>query len=886
MAHQRVEDQHYREMVELGQQNAALIPRVQRWCDHLKVRMVSSGLLAQATGLPIGRMAIECEHATGMSVQAMQFDQVAACFITENCRGCPHQQELNEDNAGREILQAADKVQEEEKKPKTATPAARRVRGLVSGDLSTAMATAPTTEQSVLECVARLELPDQAAEAAQLLCQAAELAPEFFNDLACEVIAEHFPELFHGGACVTALRIIGRKRKQIPAVAVRAAQHCVESQLCPDEALELLADYYEAGGDLPRAPTVARLVRHHGYRSVGSIQSVPEANPGQVRALLAIGKRDLGLLADAINRILEEREPAVRIAGPIAISAVLGDLPALGPLVIDRLTRSLELDDSRDHYGSVDVYACDALADIFALSPQQTRLDLDAAAAAASEEGKELLMKVYERLGRDAGEKEPPGPHRDRAAAAIPAAINALLAALMDGKRSLAVREIAAETLSHFGWDQPALILPHLDAILGILALILDEQVKFEDSNPGGNPLLPGLPREEYLKFTSISTRLFETIERQISTSPEEVFNAVVQMLRTLSSKQPAQDALKWHLVGLFERLSRDMKMGPKVVPPLYNALMDVDSVQVRARALSVIESMLSGTPELVPDNMREMVILYLTDSYVMIHRAAAKAARWLPPPSIEKAEEMLQALHAQFSIYHKKKEDHPHLDELAKSAAAICKHYPQLFPSHAAPLLVSQARSKNAHHARNALEEWKRYAPKTSAGERLYVREALGHFVRCPTDRDDWRPYDPAHRLFLSLFEANTPAIVDNLTGIQEVVAALAKDSTFQAVQFVALLLYHEQYSAATAAAKTISQSLPLGARHDALREWVQLYHAVAGAEAAVATGKFQEALAKLMAEERRLQNNVPNEDRNDPTAFIRSLSVADKVAKRLRGI
>lgn len=886
MVRKRAEEKRHREMHELGEQNAALIPRVKRWCEHLQVEMVSAGLLAEITGLPIGRMAINCAHAKGVTIQAMQLDQVAACFITENCRGCPHHQEVDQNNVGREILREADLIQQEERNPDPiASEASRRLKGLVTGDLSQALVNAPTTEQSVLECVARLETPGQAEETAKLLCQAAELAPEFFSDLACEVIAEHFPDLSHGGFCAEALRLLGRKRGAIPPVAIRAALHCAEDEFCHDSALDLLADYYNGGGKLPSLPTVTKMIRHHDYREVGMISHEPEANPAQIRVLLAIGRRDLSCLTNGLNRTLVEPLPQIRIAGPVAVTALLPELPELGPAVLDLLIRSLELDDNPGYGTSVDIHACDAIGEIFTYYPKETRFRLDMAGTVVSEEAKVLLMKVYERLNREASPKES-GPQHERALAALPDAVDALISALMDVSRILPVREVAAETLSRIAWNHPSLLIARMDALLGALAIVVNEHVKFEENNPGRDPDIPWLPPEEKIQYEHVATEIFSALEKLASLDARKVLESTVQMIESLNSNNPAQERLKWHLVGLFQHISDDYTVGPQVVPPLYNALMDFDSVMVRARALSVIEHILGRAAELVPDNMREMVIIYLREDYNAIHQQAAKAMRYFKPETPEQAKEILKSLVAQYSVYSNEREDHPHLRELMYAAARICRSAPAFFETCALPMLVKQARSKVDQTARDALEEWKRSAPASPTMARLYVAETLAHLRRCPPGHNDWHPYDPAHRIFLTLFACDPADITANLDGFQSSIATLAVPVPFQALQLLSVLLHHEQYGAVVNAADAILKALPQGAQKDQLRNQALLTKAAAQAEIQVASGRPQDAIAILTSEEPRLKVYVPDQDRDEPEAIVRSLSLAHKVAERMRKI
>jgi len=885
MARKRVEEQREREMIDLGARNAELIPRLERWCEHLRVKLVSSGLLAEATRLPIGRMAIECQHSKGMGIQAMQLDQVAACFITENCRACPHHRERNPDNAGREILREAERIQQEEGKAKSeSTNASRRLLGLVRGDLSQALVTAPTTEQSVLECVARLEVPSQAEEAAKLLVQAAELAAEFFNDLAREVIAGHFPDIVHGGQCAEAMRILGNKRGSIPPVALRAAQHCVEDRFCHDSILDLLADFYTKGGDLPGIPTVAKIVSHHGFENVNIIHNPPKANPGQVRALMAIGRRDLSRIVDAINRLLEDPRPQIRMAAPVLVDALVPQLPELGMPILDRLIRSLELDDFDDYGTSVDVLACDAIGEIFIQYPHEVKTHLETAAVVASEEGQELLIKVYDRLNRNADEG--PGLPNDRVLAALPIAIDALISVLMNALQPLSVRGQAADTLSHMAWKHPSLLVPRLDALFGVLAIIANEHINFVKENPGGDPNLPGLPREEPYKYQHIEHEIFSSLEKLASNSASQVFDSTEKMLGSLNSKVPAQEYLKFLLVGLLERLSGDHLVGPRVVPPLFNALMDVESILIRSKALAVIEHMLGSVGELVPDNMRQMVVIYLRDPYKGIHKPAASAMKYFSPDTPDQAKEILNLLMVQYGVYLKDQEDDPHLRVLAESAVRICRHFPQFFSAFALPLLIKQARSLNEHSAREALEEWKRSAPPSVKMSGMYIREVLEHFQRCRPNRDDWDAHDPAHRIFLSLFLCDTTDIVENLDRFYATIATLTPSDPFRALQFLSVLVHYEQYAPVVVGAELIAKNLPPGPRQDWLRNQALLTKAAAEVEVLTASGKLQEAVRVLTAEESRLKAYVPNKNSDKAGDVIRSLSMADKIATRLRRV
>lgn len=886
MAQERNKQREHQKMVELGQANAELTPRLERWCSSLKVRLTSYGILAEVTRLPIGMMEVNCPHAKNGGIQSMTLQDVAAYFVTKNCRGCSHHKELNPDNAGREILREAEKIETEEKAEKQAASAAmQRVRSLVRSDLTAALKSAPTTEQSVLECVARLEDPQQASDAAALLCQGAELAPEYFNDLACEVMAEHFTDSRSARDCAQALRLIGQKRGKIPDVVLKAAQKCADGEFCYDEVLEILADHYEVGGDLPSVPSVCRIVRHHGYKSVGTISQRPVANPGQVRLLLAIGRRDRDRLVMALKRILEEPNPHIRIAAPVAVLALLDGLSEIGPPLLPKLTSSLSLDDAEHGEPSADVQSCEALAEIFTRYPAETRDAMDTAAQLASTEVQKLLMKPYERLTRVELSDLAPGVSTERHLTALRLAMDALVPVVTDAKRPLEVRESAVDTLSRIAWNHPDLVMTRIDSILGALALVVHEHVEFAEKNPGGDPQLPGYPRLEGIKFGHIQRELRESLEHLVGDYPQQVFDAVTGMLATLNSADKAQERLKTYLVGLLRHLARNVEYGPKVIPPLYQALMDVQSVLVRSEALDVIADIMPRHADLVPENMREMVVIYLRDSYVGIHQGAAKVMEHYIPASATQAEEILVQLTAWYATYLRDQLRRDHLPVLANAIVRICRHYPQYFPKFALPILIKQAQSEDNRAARTALETWHRSPVDTPLLKRIFVRDLLAYFRRFAHEHDDYPDrHDEDSRLLRALAAAGTADLAAHSAAFRAVVVAHGPNSGFRGLHFIAILLQHELYDMAATCADALALAVPSDRRGGWVRDQALLLKAAARAEAALILRNAADALAFFQAEEARLAQFAPKPDANDTKELMDALSMAHKISSRLR--
>lgn len=884
MAQKHSREKRIADSFKLGEANAALIPRLQRWCDHLRVEQTSAGLLAEMSGLPIGMIQVTCPHAS-KGIQAMQLREVAAYFVTQNCQSCPHHKELHPDNVGREILRTADQVREERSKPKPVTSESkRRLRGLVSGDLTQALRSAPTTEQSVLELVALLDQPDHAEKAAAQLLKAAELAPEFFSSLACEVIAEHLAGMWHGGKCAEVLMTIGQKRKSIPPVAITAALLCIEHDFCHDDVLDLLGDHFAAGGELPDVMHIGLIICHHGYTGSTPFAQQPTPKAGQLHALFEIGKRDLGLLAKGFGRLLQQRHKRARIAAGVTFRGLVSALPGLGLLLTDAFIASLQLDDDHDHdHVSADFEACNALAEIYCVAPSDTQGKLDTAFDTADEEVKELLFRVHSSVVGLGSDERHRNRRNERAIACLPQVLDVLISTVSAEGKPLEVRERAAETIDRLAWDRPQLLLPRLDALFGLLAMISHEEATFIQKNPGGNPQMPGFPRVERLKYSRVCHELVEVLEKLAKGNPTPVQATLFGVLAPLNSKDPAQELLKVRLVKLFERLSRDTAIAPAIIPHLFNCLMDMDSVLVRVAALEVIEDLLRLRPELVPDNMREMLVVYLRDPYVGVHQGAALAMRFMQPDAKQQAREIANDLLAQFVLYEKQREDSTHLQHLAEAMVNICRGFPDLLILCAMPVLLKQARGNDEDSAQEALEELRCCLSHAPHLGRLYVHELLDFFARFPQDAYDSSAYSTGQRLFVSLFDLPSADIATNLPKFSQTVKVLANAEPFVALQFISVLLHHEEYDSAATAADEVVAALPPGERHGTLRLQAQLTAAVAKTEAKVKTREIPGAFAALQQAKPILSKYVSDTHGDKPNALIEAFSVAHRVAERL---
>lgn len=886
MATQRAERRQYEDAIKIGQANAALIPRLKPWCRHLEVRLMSAGLLAEQTGLPIGSMRVICPHARGYT-ENMDLRQVAAYFVTTNCRGCPHHEEVNTDNAGREMLRHADQIVAERTAApaRPEPPARRRLRGLVSGDLGQALRSAPTTEQSILELVALLEDETRADEAVSILAQAAKLAPTFFSSPAVEAIAEYLPEDTLGGRCASILRTLGGHNGSVPPVAVNAALQCIEFRSCHDDILALLGDHFAAGGELPDRFVVSKMVGHQHYGAEPPFlgRGVEPDYPGLLHALTEIGKRNATLLATALARRLENPEKYHRTGTSITLRRLLPSLPQLGPLCADALLSSLDLDDDR-HGRSADAEACRTLASMFIADPAGTQAKLEAAFGRASAEVKETIFRVYRFVAHDAS------TNRYTRAQASPAAVaclthllDFLLPVLTAADKPLEVRKSAAEVIRTVARDHPSIILPRIDAIFGALAILSQEEADFAAKHPGGDPDLPGLPRLESSHYYNLSHTLTEVLEKAAEHAPQPTFDTLVGVLASLDSKERPHELLKARLVRLFEKLAEDHATGLRLVPELFKALMDMQSLVVRAVAIKVTGEILCHRPQLVPDNMLDILILYLGDGSVMIHQAAAKAMSYFDPVSQAQASRIGLLLLNQFLVYEEQRLVPSHRRDLLRPIIHVCGCYAELLVRLALPVFVKLNDDQEEMYVRAALEEFSGVLTAAPQCGPIYVGKLLDYMARFPEDEYENSPYSTRQRFFVSLFERPAADIRANLEKLRSAIRGVARRQPYPAIQLLSVLLHHELYEDAAAAAADVLAAIPPGTRYDALCHQAELTRATALAETQADAGDVAAAIAGLRAAAPLLSTYVSHTNRDEPDAVTSALFMAHEVAERL---
>lgn len=881
MAKENSEQRHIEKSVERGQRNAELLPKVEAWCKHLEVNMVSSGMLAEMYQLPIGRMDITCPHAAGGGIGAHDLHSVAAYFIPQNCRGCPHHEEISADNVGREILAEADAIEQRRANRDVSVDNAKlKLRGLVSGDLSKALQSESTTQQSILELVALLDDAEHHRDAADKLVLAAEIAPELFTELSREIIASHFPNPDHGRDCIACMRALGRREGRISEVAASAARQCLLEGKAGDDVCALLGDYVETGGPVPPIEIVEAIIAVQHHRNLFSNSDKVLDYTGSNYALRTIAARDLDALVTGLNRRLRINEKSPRIDAACIIRILLPSIPGLVQAMTEPLIESLELDD--DHYEwSADAEACNTLAAIYRSHPVETQRRLTAAEEWTSDEVKELMFDVHLRLVFEL-RREDKARLSENDEACLRVAIPELVRALNASARSAKARKRAAESLTSLARDFPELLLPMVDSFFGSLATLAFEEKRTADEPPSPDPMGRFERRAKIDDLAAVSKEVVELLEELCGSNPREILVRLEQIVPGLSSEEPHEEILKCRLVSLYGPLGKIDETSAAILPALYRALMDFASVKIRGMAVRAAEHILGRSQQVLPENMIDVLILYLNDNYIFIHKSAVGAIEHVTPDSLEQAFEIGQRLRLLYEVY---SQDEFFRREIVRACTRICGRNVKLIQRFALPMIFDLCKTEQESVAADALGELRSLLQKVPELAATFVEQVVAFLGRSHRDRfnRDW--YSDRHQLFVSLFKQTRESVVGCAEKIKEAALAQAKDDPWEGLQLVTILLHFELYQQAADTARDIASAQPKTRKYDKIVEIATIFSAFAQSEGKIANSSPVQA-ESVLQEIRPFFEKDESENQNPgrAAASAGALSLAHQIAQRLQ--
>ena len=301
----------------------------------------------------------------------------------------------------------------------------------------------------------------------------------------------------------------------------------------------------------------------------------------------------------------------------------------------------------------------------------------------------------------------------------------------------------------------------------------------------------------------------------------------------------------------------------------------------MRGASIKAITRILEKHRDVLPQNMVELLIVYLTDSYVYVHKSAVLAIQQLKPSSREEVVRIVRSLLALDDYYEKE----PYFrGEILRALVHITRQDDLLLQNVTLPVTIKHCQIPEFYVAKDALEVFERLLPRLPERfETEFAREVFSFLERYERERFNDETRTDRYRFLLDLFELRRDSIRMNLSGLRKAAMTKAKDDPWDALRLVQLLSYIEMHQEAAALADEIGAAQEKVKRNEAVIRESRILGNISRAESLIQSGQMKEAI-KCLKEASKLETkrhvNAPFSNTRD---IIDSLTVAHEIADSL---
>jgi hypothetical protein len=607
--------------IRIGERNREIIELLRRHCAHAVVERPpfgGRGLLEAQTGLPIDMRTVRCPHAAHRAAAGMQLEGIALSFWRANCRGCPHRAIRavpNLTNLGESVLedearqqQRADRHRQERERERAARRSDRAAR--IAGE--------PPATRSMVALLDGIDAEEPDARAERLVDEA-RAAPErctreagrVFLDTARVVFSDRLLEaLDHLQRAdrippdslreVALLQLAERPSRVAAAVVVR-----LRAGLCAGELSPVLRSLVWLGGR--------------------SSEPFDRSRPYRDGLVLAADVDLSGVLDELRDGLTDAESSGRRGWWAWAASELMRERPETAAVLAEPIVRALNLPESLSPYaGSPNDGLREALQTAFEADPTAVDAIYRRLAAGLDDEQRKMLFHAYEGIFRDRESGERPSE------VAVQLALDAVFAR-MTGDWGAEVADDAVDALDFVAHYHSELLSGRVDAVFGAL---LTAAAQREPSREGNALLRPASPLSAMEQASRAMVRqaqlskLRDVVGRLAPLRPEDTLRGIEAVLDdTTLPDDDATSELRGHAVRLLGDLGRVPALVGRVLPRVVTFALGRDVV-TRTRAIEALGVLAREPHRRLPDDVLELLPIWLADPYRGPHRAAVDAMR------------------------------------------------------------------------------------------------------------------------------------------------------------------------------------------------------------------------------------------------------------------
>ncbi len=610
-----------------GERNKEVVGLIHNWCSHARVRNQGGvGMIAQQTGLPIGHFAMHCDFAPAGGMAGWHLESSALDFHDRNCVHCDKRQAVRMPNLSVLVGQRDREVirrREEAERAEAEIKAAHEVRKKQRKELRVGQSAAANALLDDLDALDSTRAPD----AKTRVVETVRLAPEILTP----PLVDYFFELAvsREAGCQAEALLALRYAKADSARLTAAALRCLAQRDAIDVAADIVKETPAVADEVTiEAAVPALILLARAPRSEFEYEE-RRVHPAPLNAVFEAWPEPV---CRAIQRLLDSpRSFSIRMG-----MAGLKVLSATDPGLLDRFARTLVTKLTRAHL-LIDEDETDrdrrmvcsdlqrAVAAVARHAPSSTDKLVAAFFEGAASEGEARLVRAYGGTFRTS--------YSD-VAKLDPDLVSTVLKRFVgwsSTSKNLEVLNEIGRTLRAESNEIVEAVHDVLDIALGAAA-VLDARMETSDAEQALRKPANLLEALDAQNFSAALYHLREVFAGMAATAASRslaIAESYVDFLSKIDDSRQGLFAVLLKESSKFIGTPEGLRL---ILPELYSAMVG-NSTLVRASAAETLGGAGKRRIDDLPELVLEAFVLLLEDSYVIVHKAAAKALERISLP-------------------------------------------------------------------------------------------------------------------------------------------------------------------------------------------------------------------------------------------------------------
>lgn len=612
-----------------GEHNKEVSELIKNWCGHARVEKFGGvGLVEQMSGLPIGHHAMACENASHGGIASWDLADAAVDFYDRNCAKCAQRVAVGLPN----LLSLVVKRDAHVKQVEEARLAAQekkdreqRKRTIRRREIGTRQ---PPTSLNILEIIEEMDRNcDERAQ--EKLLGMANLAPETFTP---EIIEYCFNLLEERESWFSdiGLQVLYNLRAD-PRRLVKCAMLSLASHDSVQTACKIVQSNVKLIADANVFSAMPALVwRAEPERTTHVFHGTYVHDPAP---LISIYEAHRSAVETAISTDLDSRSPYLVSVGAraIVVLAQFSDLRAedFARSIITKLARAHILMDSRKTFSRQDDESIIRLQQALVLAlkgaPETTDELVSNFIFSSKVEGEGRILKAYSSVLNPRGDWH---QERGKLHPASRLALRRLINTVMTSN-DYEILRIVQDAFHYMPDCVTVLARSEITTLLGS-AIGLDDRIESLINTPVDTAnYLAVLEQQNMRQLMYQVQQTLVQLSAQSAVGDVRATDAYLDVLRNIPETKCRMRAVLTSKLHLLMNTPTGLNA---VLPDLYSAMHHSDNL-VRSAAIEVVGELDRRRIGDLPVLLFETFLMHLSDPYLIVHQAAAKALERLELP-------------------------------------------------------------------------------------------------------------------------------------------------------------------------------------------------------------------------------------------------------------